>query len=256
VTTRRRLDQLDDSLSPQEAVLRWLAEAHEFPTLPDYVQSLKGQKPSVFPLYRLPEEMESSVRSSMRGEKPGRIYAAVRTAVRDAAFLVYLVTQTNGSVLTEQRANSLNYFLVAQGLKAFIKGSTPWEGVEQERWCGFAASLVSEVFTLHGAIAHIATTYFRGRTPLFPQTAGLLAQLVTVTAGTSESYHRSLALGLMGPKPKRRQPPPIDLNQVREAAAESALVRAQQMITLAQTEALSMTGEHDRGLDLVEARIL
>jgi hypothetical protein len=258
VTTARRLDHLEDSLSPQEAVLRWLAEAHEFPTLPDYVQSLKGQPPSVFPLYRLPEEMEASVRAGLKGEKRERIVQAVRAAVRDAAFLVYLVTQTNTCVLTEQRANSLTYFLVSQGLKGFLKGSTAWEGQEQERWCGFAESLVSEVFTLQGAIAQIATTYFRGQTPLFPETAGLLAQLVTVTAGISESYHRSLALGLFGPKPKgkRRQTPPIDLNQVREAAAASANVRAQAMITLAQAEALTMMGEHDRGLDLVEARIL
>jgi hypothetical protein len=84
----------------------------------------------------------------------------------------------------------------------------------------------------------------------------MLAQLVTVTAGISESYHRSLALGLLGPKPKRKQAPPIDLHQVREAAAESAKVRAQEIITLAQAEALTMMGEHDRGLDLVAARIL
>jgi hypothetical protein len=61
---------------------------------------------------------------------------------------------------------------------------------------------------------------------------------------------------LLGPKPKRKQAPPIDLNQVREAAAESAKVRAQEMITMAQAEALAMIGERDRGLDLVEARIL
>jgi hypothetical protein len=256
VTNGKRLDRLEGSLSPLEAVLHWLDEAQQFPTLPDYVLSLKGQPPSVYPLHRLPEEMQTSVRAGLKGEKRDRVDAAVRTAVRDVAFLFNLVTQTNSCVLAEQRANSLNYFLVSQGLKDFLKGSTAWEGEAQEHWCGFAESLVSEVFTLRGALAHIAKTYFRERAILFSDTAETFSQLVTVTAGISESYHRSLALGLLGPKGKRKTPPPIDLNAVREASAESAGVRAQQMITLAQAEALEMIGERERGLDLVEARIL
>jgi hypothetical protein len=255
VTSGKRLDQLEGSLSPIEAVLRWLDEAQQFPTLPDHVLSLKGQPPSVYPLYRLPEEMEASVRAGLKGDKRERVDAAVRTAVRDVAFLFNLVTQTNSCVLAEHRANSLNYFLVSQGLKAFLKGSTPWEGEEQERWCGFAESLVSEVFTLRGALSHIAKTYFRGRPVLFPETAATFDQLVTVTAGISESYHRTVAFGLIGAQ-KRKHRPPIDLNGVHEAAAESAKERAQQMITLAQAEALEMIGERDRGLEPVEARIL
>jgi len=258
VTNGRRLDRLEGSLSPLEAVLRWLDEAHQFPSLPDYVLSIKGQPAGLYPLYRLPTEMEASVRDGLKGEKRERIDAAVRTAVRDVAFLFYLITKTNSCVLTEQRANSLGYFLVSQGLKDFIKGSTPWEGEDQERWCSFAESLVSEVFTLEGAVNHIATTYFRGRSILFPETAETFEQLVVVTAAISESYHRTLAAGLIGtpPEGKRNRALPIDLFQVRKAAGKTGLVRAQQMITLAQAEALAMIGEGDRGLDLVEARVL
>jgi hypothetical protein len=255
VTTKRRLDQLEGGLSPQEAVLRWLAEVHEHATLPDYVQSLVGQPSSAFPLYRIPDEIEQSVRGSVKGDKQ-TVDRAILEAVREGAFLVYLVTGSNSHVLQSQQACWFNFLLVSKGLKAFLKRSEAWEGREQRSWCRMAETLVTTVFAISGAVEQIATTYFRGRTPLFPATAEDLERLEAATLGISESYHRSLETGLLGAKAKaKRFKPPIDLNQIREEAKDLARERAQQIITLAQAEALSMTGEHQRGLELVEARI-
>jgi hypothetical protein len=261
-TSKRRLDKLEGALSPTEAVLRWLAEAHEHPTLPEYVQSLLGQPNAAYPLYRLPEEMEISVRQGLKGQPREQIERAVRVAVRDAAFLVYLVTQTNHAVLAERRANSLHFLLVSQGLKALLRGHEPWEGEAQQRWSTLAESLVLETFTVHGAIERIATTYFRGRSPLFPDTAADLQQLVTATEGIMESVERCLARGLLesrgNPKRKRRlheEEPPLDLPAVREAALESAATRAAQIVSLAQGDALLLIGERERAFALVEGQV-
>jgi hypothetical protein len=71
--------------------------------------------------------------------------------------------------------NSLYFLLVSHGLKAFLQGREMWEGEAQHRWGALAEALITEVFTVHGAVARIAATYFRGRTPLFPAQAEQLA---------------------------------------------------------------------------------
>jgi hypothetical protein len=258
-TSRRRLDKLEDGLSPTEAVLRWLGEAHEHATLPAYVQSLLAQPNAVYPLSRLPEEMETSVRQGLKGQPREHIERTVRIAVRDVAFLVYLVTQTNHAVLAERRANSLHFLLVSQGLKAFLHGHAAWEGEAQQRWCALAEALVTETFTLHGATQRIATTYFRGRTPLFPETAADLQHVVRSTEGIMESVERCLSLGLLErggkPKRKRREAPRLDLQAVHEAAGDAAVERAAQIVSLAQGDALLLIGERERAFALVEGQV-
>ena len=45
MTLARRLAKLEASRSPTEVVLAWLAEAHEWPTLPAYLASLVDAPP-------------------------------------------------------------------------------------------------------------------------------------------------------------------------------------------------------------------
>ncbi len=77
------------------------------------------------------------------------------------------------------------------------------------------------------------------------------------TEQLSESYHDTFQVGLLdGPRRGKRTEPPVDLHEVRKAAEGRAAGLAQEIITLAQAEALELVGERDRGLDLVEERLL
>ena len=62
---RRRLDKIEASLTPRQAVLLWLDEASRFGSMRAYVSSLQGQPTSAFPLFRLPEQVEQLVRDSV-----------------------------------------------------------------------------------------------------------------------------------------------------------------------------------------------
>ena len=68
--SRRRLDRLEDSLSPKEAVKHWLAEAHDFGSLPAYVGSLVGQPATAQPFVVLPSRVQHAVWQAMRRERP------------------------------------------------------------------------------------------------------------------------------------------------------------------------------------------
>jgi len=98
MTLERRVAKIEESLSPTQLVLRWLAEAHAYGDVPDYVTSLLAQEPPVAPLDRLAREAERSARTGMRGKKPELVEAAVRSALRETAFRFELVMRINVTV--------------------------------------------------------------------------------------------------------------------------------------------------------------
>ena len=109
MTAQRRLARIEGSLSPKGATLLWLAEAHQFPTLPAYVGWLIDQPPEAAPLWRVPELAEAAVRTVMRGEPREAILRAVRQVVRDAVFLVELVIRLNLAAEEVTRLEGLRY---------------------------------------------------------------------------------------------------------------------------------------------------
>jgi hypothetical protein len=53
-TGRRRIEKIEGSLTPRQAVLLWLEEASQSASLREYVLSIKDGPDSGFPLFRLP----------------------------------------------------------------------------------------------------------------------------------------------------------------------------------------------------------
>ena len=80
MTLERRVAKIEESLSPTQLVLRWLAEAHAYGDVPAYVISLLDQEPPVAPLDRLAHEAEHGARTANRGTRPEVVDAAIRSA--------------------------------------------------------------------------------------------------------------------------------------------------------------------------------
>jgi hypothetical protein len=93
--SKRRLDKLEGSLSPQEAVIHWLTEAHTYGSLPAYVESLIDQPDTAQPFVALPAQVEKAVWESMRGQRSGFVKQVTREAVGDTVFLLKLVIGLN-----------------------------------------------------------------------------------------------------------------------------------------------------------------
>ncbi len=58
---KRRLDKLESHLTPKQAMLRWLVEAHQFQTLQEYAHHMKTQPDDAWPLRRLGDQLRASV---------------------------------------------------------------------------------------------------------------------------------------------------------------------------------------------------
>ncbi len=91
----RRLDKLESNLTPKQAMLRWMMEAHQFGSLEEYAAHMKSQPDDAWPLRRLGDQMRAAVRQSFKGRPEIAINQALRRADLDVLFLFYLHQQSN-----------------------------------------------------------------------------------------------------------------------------------------------------------------
>ena len=104
-----RMNKLEGALSPRSATLLWLAEAHEFGSLPAYTDWLIDQPPSAAPLERVPRAAEAAAMVATKGQPPEIVHEAARKAFRDAIFLVDLVVEINTAAHESTRLEGVRY---------------------------------------------------------------------------------------------------------------------------------------------------
>lgn len=99
----RRVENLEAGLTPKQAIISWLQEAHAFKNIEEYVRHLKKQPDTEAPLHKLTDQVAGGVRQTLKGKPRKVINRAVRQAYRDVLFLFYLHQQVNSKVVTEGR---------------------------------------------------------------------------------------------------------------------------------------------------------
>ena len=105
-TGKRRIEKLETALTPKQAFILWLQEAHSFNGIKEYVKSLKDQPANAAPIPRLTDQVEEAVKRTPKGRPREEIDKAVRQAYKDVLFLLFLhrqVKQVNGKKSSEER---------------------------------------------------------------------------------------------------------------------------------------------------------
>ena len=87
---KRRIEKLETGLTPKQAILMWIQEAHAFDTIEEYVRHLKTQPENAAPLHKLATQVEEGVKQTLKGQPKEEINKAVRQAYRDVLFLFFL----------------------------------------------------------------------------------------------------------------------------------------------------------------------
>jgi hypothetical protein len=240
----QRLNRLEGDLTPAERVRAWLAEAQRYPTINAYAASLIGQPEEAFPLCRLPQEIERTVRGQLKGRPRREVEERVRVEVREAAFLIYLALKVNEHVLAERRLHWLHLAYVGACLRPARLGLETWDISEVQRWRAKATALATEIFGLAEVVDRLAARYFGGTMPLFPAATQELYTLRHQVEYLVASFNDLLELGQLGP---RRQQPRralrLDFDQLRAQAGDTVASTVAGWVHLAQAEALLMVGE-------------
>jgi hypothetical protein len=113
-----RLDKIEKSLTPKQAVILWLLEIQQYRNAEEYLQFLRSQPESARPLYKMTKQISESVRASMKGQPQQIVENAVHRARRDVCFLVKLQQQVNGYQMTEERVWSIVFAYLESSLRA------------------------------------------------------------------------------------------------------------------------------------------
>jgi hypothetical protein len=265
MTARRRLDKLEHSLGPAEAVLRWLEEAHRFPSIVEYARATIDLPESAQPSIRITEQVAAAIRGTRKARSDEELGLAVRRAIGDAVFLyqlVFILNQTAADFAQVAVLRSLVLVgqldhLVMEPLSQDLAArradpdgaratDTAWR-----TWRASTAAFVRDVRVEQAARSALGGRYFAGRSVLFAEVAedwtrlGDQADRLDVIVETlREPFRTRAGFGLRRVLPAK---PGVISGPARSRAAELA-----DDARIAAFEALD---ERPRAIALAEARL-
>jgi hypothetical protein len=254
----RRLDKIEVSLTPKQAILFWMEEAHQHDTMEQYVRSLKGRPDSAWPMATLPKQVAAAVEQALKGQPREEVSRGVRQAVRDVLFLFHLHQQANRKLMEKQEAflfrlrwlraelGRLRYQKMAgQALPSGIRTRVP-RRQDVTRWQEEAELFLEELHGLRLTSMTISKRYFDGHDLLFQALKEGLDYLVKAMEALAEMFNEDLA----------------SMKQVRSDVAvvevKAGAIGADQvafLMDMAKAEALDHMGQNKRASAIMERHI-
>jgi hypothetical protein len=254
----RRLDKLQLSLTPKQAILFWMEEAHQYDTMDQYVRALKDGPDSSWPMATLPQQVAGAVEQALTGRPRKEISRGVRQAIRDVLFLFHLHQQVNGKLMEEQKAflyrlrwlraelGRLRYQkLVSQASPPGIRTRVP-RSQDLTRWQEEAELFLEELHGLRLAVMTISKRYFDGHDLLFPALTESLDYLINAMEALAEMFNEDLVL---------RKGARADVATVGGMAGDISAAQVAFLVDMARAEALDAMGETQAGVAIVGRHI-
>jgi hypothetical protein len=220
MTLTKRLDALEDNLTPQEAVIRWLREAHEFGSSEVYGRWLIDQPDDVYPLIRMPEQVVAAVRNQHKGVKDEALRDEFYRVQKDVLFLYFLHEQAEVRALMDEEAIHLRVIILVKEMRALIKEKHALDQIRLDRvdlgggthskpgkvekstralydehvatWPPETEGLLARILAFLGAARMISRRYFAGEDLLYPSTREYLGAALQTIASLKEMYADSI----------------------------------------------------------------
>jgi len=265
MTARRRLDKLEHSLGPKEAILRWLEEAHRFGSIVEYARATIDLPESAQPSIRITEHVEAAIRRTRRGRTDDELELAVRQAIGDVVFLyqlVFVLNQTAANYAHEAMSRSL----VLSGQLARLVTDPLSEDQDARRanlpaarqvdrawqvWRESTEALVSDIRVEQAARSGLEKAYFAGGAVLFADVAedwtrlgDQADRLDTIVTTLREPYRTRAGF-------RRRRILPKEPGSI----ASRAQSRKAELADDARIAAFEALDERPRAIALAEARL-
>ena len=113
MTLNKRLDKIERSLTPKQAVILWLQEIQQYRNAVEYAQFLRGQPESARPLYKITKQISQTIRDI--NERPTAASCGKCSASGRKRCLFSDQTPTPGKWLSDDGRESLVYRLCLPG---------------------------------------------------------------------------------------------------------------------------------------------
>ena len=273
----KRVGDVEDNLTPKEAVIYWMREAHRCDSLLTYGRWLMDQPEDAYPLIRLPKQVVAAIRARNKGTPDSRLGDQFYRVQKDVFFLYYLHNQVNRRALEEEEALRLKVTLLSEKLRSLIRRIPVREKTPDEldldldeaidAWPGEEQMLWGEVTAFQEAVRLISRQYLGGEELLFPDSAnrlqGTLDTLAVmrdvhqtiVARRPPESEEELLRWALEEPTLESADHPglqPDPAPEERPDTGRTARTLAEHHVLMARAEALDALGEREASMRLVE----
>lgn len=262
-TAGRRLTKLEGALPPREAVLAWLVEAQQFPSVIAHARSIVSLPVEAAPLSLIGDRVEAAVRISMKGRPPDEMWDAVRRSVGDAAFLFSLVLQVNAQAVEMAKVEGLRATAAFFWMGTLLGGPRATdlplaEGKVYVRdladawatWRSVVDRLDVDMRVENGARATLERRYFGGH-DLF------LTDVGETWADHVDLVERLVNLAeLLPPPAKRTTRRASSGTEISRPIAERAAHRTTELADDARIRAFEIMGERERAVAIMERRLL
>ena len=222
MTTSKKIKDLEDhNLTPREAVILWMREAHQFDSLIAYGSWLAHQSDDAYPLIRMPAQVVAAVRARNKGTRNEDLRNEFYRAQKDVLFLYQIHKQLNMRAIQEEEARELKVQMLVEKLKGLIdhvylcdmarlKGfefpqdlSSPLPERTKTKhelslneeilsWPREEMLLWGEVMSFTEASRTLSEHYFAGEELLYPNVRRTLDSTLDLLAGLREAYHETL----------------------------------------------------------------
>jgi len=254
----KRLDKLEEYLTPRQAAMMWLQNANKSSSFREYFKSLRGQVQVFRPFFSLAAGVEQLVRRNMKGEPKKTVAGAVKQALLDYCFLIKLHHQANIRLMEEDSVWKAALGALGEKLQAIlwemrfkdvietlsIPVSFPPQVEEDTRiWKAVFGPLLAAMYAFREAGAFVSRNYFGGEDVLFPDLIHGLGDWIRSSETLAGIFNEVVA---------RRPEDNIELTrlQLRNEKEMKHLVSG--WVQVARADALGAMGDNLAALDLVE----
>jgi hypothetical protein len=259
----RRIAKLEGALHPREAVLAWLVEAQQFPSLVDHVRSIVELPVEAAPLSVIGARIEAAVRASMQGQPRAAIETAARRAVGDGVFLFTLAIGLNVVALEMARLEGLRATAVFYWMGCLLGGpresDIPPAEVETYRreradawglWWPVVDRLTLDVRVENEARTTLERRFFAGHYVLFTDATKAWTGHVDFVERLASLADALASTG--GPMDRSRRSTRAAGGSLTERVAE----RVARLADDARIRAYELVGDRPRALQILERRLL
>jgi hypothetical protein len=220
MTLLKRLGEVEDNLTPREAMTRWMREAHAFGSYGSYARWLIDQPDDVYPLMRMPGQVKGAIKAQNKGVPELKLHREFRRAEKDLLFLYYLHSQATTQAIMDHEAVQLRVVILVKEIRALIKEKHALDQMRLSRvdpegsrharpdtvelktktlyedhlrtWPPEADEIRNRILAFLAAAEMISRQFFAGEDILFPDTRENLEWNLSTVRTLCETYADSL----------------------------------------------------------------
>ncbi len=255
----RRVAKIEGALPPVDAVLHWLAEAQQFPSITDHARSIADLPVEAAPLSVIGARVVAAVRAELKGQPREDVERAALRAQGDAVFLFCLVMILNTRALEVARFEGV-CTSAAIFLMGALLGGPPdpptVDGDARERrdawiqWRSMVDQLTADVRVETEARASLERRYLGGHDVLFPDVATDWAKHIELVARLDGFAERIASADPETPARRR-----AGAREARASLETRVGALASQLADDARVKAYEILGERERAVRIMERRL-